>query len=191
MSENRFYPPDNIDYSSLIPAYQAAFAGEPWYEVSKCVDNSAQKRCADGLSKVAIGTMCTICRKPPKYPAYENDELRNRFEAIAATRPTSWYQEKVGERAALAAIAWRAPVAQVAKEKYSDNPDMNSWLTSTFDGAPITWLDEVFADKSVRASGNLSNFRQMCDGFMDQFETPILAYRTISTAMVNAARRDY
>jgi hypothetical protein len=192
MSElGKFYKKGELDASIIVPAYQEAFSGWPWFEVSKCVDPSKQQRCAGSLSRIAVNEMCTTCGLKPTQPAYEPDELIERFNMLESTRPTSWYMEAVDENPALVALAWSAAPEQIAIEKYGDVPAMQDWLTSTLPNEPIIWLDEVFADKQVRASGNLVNFRSMCTGFMSALNNTELAYRTISPAMLRAAEKGF
>jgi hypothetical protein len=191
MIECKFYIPEDIRpmYDEIVPVYQAAFAGEPWFEVSKCVDRL--KRCASELSSVAVGSMCEICNICPTQPAYEADELVSRFEELGASRPTSWYTERNNEGATLAAIAWIAQPRLIAESKYQDIPDMKSWLEKNINDPEVTWLDEVFANRLLRQSGNLNNFKDMCNGFMDHLNTDTLAYRTISKPMIIATERDF
>lgn len=56
MSERRtarFAAPDEAreKYDAIIPAYQAAFAAEPWYEVSKCGG------CSSGYSRQYMSSL--------------------------------------------------------------------------------------------------------------------------------------
>lgn len=187
---NTFYTPNQVRpyYSEITPVYQAAFAGEPWYEVSKCTDKL--QRCADGLSAIAIGQTCDTCLASPSRPAYEETDLVDRFENIAATRPTDWYLERSGDNLALASVAWKATPSVIAQEKYTD-PTMQKWLNELLGPEPIVWLDEIFADRTIRQKDNLKRFGSICLGFMDRLESPTLAYRTISPAMVAAAKRDF
>lgn len=191
MSNRNFYTPQEARglYDRIVPAYRAAFAGEPWYEVSKCADR--QRRCAGGLSKVAINSLCTTCGERPDRPAYERNELVDRFEELADKRSTAWYTEQTPDGLALAAIAWSSEPDVVAKEKYTDVPAMRAWLAETIGTDDISWLDEVFADKTVRPSGNLRSFGDICNGFTEQLGTDVLAFRTINERMTAAARRDF
>ena len=186
-----FYKAGELDFSKVVPVYQEAFSGWPWYEVSKCVDDSRVQRCAGGLSRVAMNEICTPCGNKPSQPAYEASELIERFTMLEATRPTSWYVESVGDDPALVGLAWTAPPEQIAREKYSANPEMQDWLTNELGDEPIIWLDEVFADKKVRPKDNLVNFRSMTRGFMAALDNTQLAYRTISPAMVRAAEKNF
>lgn len=188
---NGFYSPNEMNYGDIVPAYQEAFKGWPWYEVSKCVDAQARQRCEGGLSRVALRAICGTCDTSTFRPAYEADELTNRFGMLGETRPTRWYAEEVGQRGiALAAVAWTADAQRISAEKYQNNTAMESWLERTMGDGEFVWLDEVFADKTVRERGNLRNFGKMCNGFMDIFENDTLAFRTINPAMTRAAERD-
>jgi hypothetical protein len=192
MSElGKFYKKGEIELPRIVPAYQEAFSGWPWYEVSKCVDPRTIQRCAGGLSSTALNEICVTCGIQPNQPAYDPAELVERFQTLEATRPTSWYIESVGEDPALVALAWPASPEDIAREKYGDVPEMQDWFVDTLGSEPIIWLDEVFADKTVRPTGNLTNFRYMCKGFMSALSNTQLAYRTISPAMIRAAEKNF
>ena len=187
-------------YDEIIPVYQAAFAGEPWYEVSKC------DTCPTGYSRQEPGCECEVCGNPTGEAAYATKELFERFDMLGETRLTCWYTEREpnGELA-FAAMAWRATVEQISEEKYEGAPEMADWLRERYPRKnklaqalggtvyDLLWLDEVFANRSVRTQGNLDNFRQMTEGFAINLSAAAipLAYRTISPAMTRAAVRDY
>jgi len=186
-----FLKPSGIEpfYPEIVSAYQKAFAGWPWFEVSKCAD--PLRRCIGGFCKLAVGSFCQDCNSRVKKPAYESDELISRFENIASSRPTYWYVEQNEVGLTLAAIAWEEIAQTIAFEKYKDVPDMNVWLESVFGDKKMIWLDEVFANTSLKPTGNLSNFRNMCIGFMKNLNNPIMAFRTINPSMTRAAERDF
>jgi len=192
MSEKiTFYKEGELDTLTIAPAYQEAFSDWPWYEVSKCADPKLVQRCAGGLSRIALGETCTTCKQSPTQPAYEPTELVERFQMLEATRPTRWYVESIKDSPALVALAWTALPETIAQEKYPDVPPMQNWLVETLGSKPVIWLDEVFADKTIRPKGNLINFRRMCEGFMTAFDTTQLAYRTISPAMIRTAENNF
>ena len=97
----RFAAPDEAreKYDAIIPAYQAAFAAEPWYEVSKC-DN-----CSSGYSRQNPGDICQACGSTTGDEAYTEQELTERFDTIGETRRTCWYIEETPAGLALAAVA--------------------------------------------------------------------------------------
>lgn len=191
MNTYSFYRGEQVRpfYGLVVPAYQRAFAGWPWHEVSKCAD--ADQQCVGGLSKLAVGHYCQTCNARTAQPAYEADELCDRFDRLAAIRPVSWFLEGNGQGVNLFALAWRATPAQIAEDKYGDVPEMKYWLEDTLGDEPIVWLDEVFADKQVQPVGNLRNFKPLCDGFLRQLGSSVLAYRTITPQMVTAARSNF
>jgi hypothetical protein len=188
-----FFNPEQAKflYPKIVPVYQAAFAGEPWFEVSKCADDAEVKRCIGGFSALAVGEICELCGNCPLRSAYETEELVSRFESLAGTRPTAWYLEGNEQDITLAAIAWIKTPLEIVEERYPDNPKMADWATSILGKDKVIWLDEVFADKSKKPSGNLSNFGTMCRGFANNFSNSAIAFRTINERMIAAAKRDF
>lgn len=191
MSEFDFYSPDEVRilYGEIVPAYQAAFAGEPWYEVTKCADE--QLRCVGGLSSLVVGAVCDMCDRRPNLPAYELDEMVERFEELAETHPTAWYVEQNAKGLTLGAIAWRATPAIIAEEKYADVPSMGNWMEAILGSDEIMWLDEVFADKKLKPRGNLKNFGNFVIGLAEVLDTDIVAFRTKEPRMLSVVQRDF
>ncbi len=183
MSERIYSPTEITDlYPEIAAAYQEAFAGEPWFEVSKCAD--ALQRCPGGLSAIAVGSVCELCESCPTQIAYPSAELIERFEQIGADKQAAWYIETEQEQVALAGLAWLADASVVARQKYPDVPNMKDWLDTQFGSNEFVWLDEVFANKAVRQLGNLAQFEAMITGLASKLERPIVAYRTINPAMI-------
>ena len=192
MSESRNYyvSGDSPPYEEIVPVYQAAFAGEPWREVSKCPDD--RQRCQSGLSAVAVGSTCEVCMKIPSQPAYLVEELTEKFMEISESRPTVWYTETVRDGSmALAALAWRASPGRIAKEKYPGSSRMRAWMNNALGDDEIMWLDEVFADSTIRPRGNLQKFGEFTRALAGDLECSTIAYRTINPAILQTARRDF
>lgn len=120
----RFVAPDEArdKYDAIIPAYQAAFAAQPWYEVSKCGG------CSSGYSRQNPGDICQACGSTTGDEAYTEQELAERFDTIGETRPACWYIEETPAGLALAAVAWIADPVQIAAEKYPGSLEMAEWL---------------------------------------------------------------
>lgn len=187
----QIYTPDKVDLAKVIPVYQSAFTGDPWFEVSKCEDPQSIQRCTGGLSSLAVGSACSLCGEKTRREAYEKKDLELRFKNIAASRPTAWYLENNELGTTLAALAWVATPSTIANEKYADNPNMLTWMQSKLGDAPIVWLDEVFADREKKPKGNLKNFKTMCEGLSDILGNKTIAYRTIAVPMVLAPQRNF
>lgn len=191
MSNNNFYTPEAVRplYSEIVPAYQEAFAVPPWNEVSKCVDK--QVRCDGGLSATAIGKICNMCGLCPTRPAYEANELTERFDTLGLSRPTAWYAEQNDLGLTMAAVAWKASPSDIATEKYADVPEMADWIVDRLGDEPVMWLDEVFANRQLKSRGNLQNFGRFVTGLATMLDCKDVAYRTIEPRMTAVPKRDF
>ncbi len=191
MSYNNFYTPEAVRplYGEIVPAYREAFAGPPWNEVSKCVDE--QVRCEGGLSAAAIGKICNMCGLCPTKPAYEADELAERFDTLGLSRPTAWYAEQNNLGLTMAAVAWKALPSDIATEKYAYVPEMADWIVDRLGDEPVMWLDEVFANRRLKSRGNLQNFGSFVTGLASMLDCSDVAYRTIEPRMTTVPKRDF
>ncbi len=191
MSNNNFYTPETVRplYGELVPAYQEAFAVPPWNEVSKCVEEQA--RCDGGLSAIAIGSLCNTCGLCPTRPAYEADELTERFDALGMSRPTAWYAEQNEFGLTMGAVAWKALPIAIATEKYADVPEMSDWIVDRLGNERVVWLDEVFANRQLKSRGNLQNFGRFVAGLATMLDCENVAYRTIEPRMTAVPKRDF
>ena len=191
MSNNNFYTPETVRplYGELVPAYQEAFAVPPWNEVSKCVEEQA--RCDGGLSAIAIGSLCNTCGLCPTRPAYEADELTERFDALGMSHPTAWYAEQNEFGLTMGAVAWKALPIAIATEKYADVPEMSDWIVDRLGNERVVWLDEVFANRQLKSRGNLQNFGRFVAGLATMLDCENVAYRTIEPRMTAVPKRDF
>lgn len=177
----------------VVPIYQKAFQGEPWFEVSLCpADNQVEEKCKGGYSPLPVGAICRTCELVPVQEAYPSDEVARKFQKLAEIRPMQWYFEESQEGGiALAAFVTKCSPRTIAQEKYSDSTEMRSWITENLQSGDIGWLDEVFADRSVREKGNLSNFGGMVTKLAEGLGVGVVAYRTINPRMIHATERDF
>ena len=191
--KGNFSSSEELNYEMLLPVYQEAFSGDPWYEVTKCADEERTKRCEGGFSRLALGELCTLCGKCPTRPAYEIDELRSKFDDLGTRLQMRGYTESVGPDVALAALVWSATPETIAEERYSDNAEMAEWIKSApnLGDGEVMWLDEIFANKNVRSSGNLKNFESMVRGFAESFNTRVMAFRTINERLISGAVKSF
>lgn len=189
--KTKFSKPEEIksEYSEIISVYQKAFASPPWNERTKCLD--LYQRCDSMYSPLNLGELCVDCGQCPTEIAYKDSELIRRFDDIASTRPAYWYSERTSMGLTLAALAWSASPEKIAIEKYGDKPDMKLWLSETINEDEVTWLDEVFSDKSVKPHGNLRNFGNFVIGLANRLDTSKVIYRTIEPKMISVAMRDF
>lgn len=179
--------------TQIAPAYQVAFGKESrWEEETKCAD--PEQRCIGGFSPLEAGSECGTCGRRVTEPAYPTEELVERFNALAKTRATRWYVERIDDDAAniaFAALAWAADAAVIAEEKYTGDSQMAAWLASTLPEEGVVWLDEAFGNLKVRPKGNLKNFGRFITGFAQELGSSVVAYRTIEPRMTAVAARDF
>ncbi len=193
MSRNEFYTPDEINqqYANVAPAFIKAFQGDPWFEVSKCPDTTKPQGCSGGYSPLEIGSTCEKCQHTLQEPAYTTEAVVDKFKTHASNYPTLWYAEHVADSVALAGYASLQNTPGLLRYTYRKSPEMRAWLDENMAEDSVAWLHELFADPSKRASGNLRNFREMCEGFAERFETQTFAYCTINPRMAAVAMRDF
>lgn len=177
---------DPPELNDLAESYQQAYKYNPWFEVSRC-QSPAESRvfCRGGFSPFAVGSECPDCRLATTEPAYPTQELTTTLRDFLARTDAALYRERSiqTDDLALAALARRLTASSLASWKYPRNEKMKVWLEDRMGGDPFVWLDEVFANKRIRATGNLWNFRSMIDGMSVLLESPIVCYRTINPAM--------
>ncbi len=191
MNKKQLYGPEQIPsrFKDMVTVYQEAFSGWPWFEVSKCADK--QQRCAGGFSNLAVGQNCRVCLATPTQPAYGADELIERFEQVATTKNSTWYIEESKKGVSLAAVFWKTDASTLAKEKYDDTPAMAEWLQKQLGDSSFIYLDEIFADKTIRPQGNLANFGELCRAVSTRLDDEVIVFRTINPALSAAAVRDF
>ena len=201
-TQNDFYKPEAVMpfYVQIGDAYRAAYAHPKlWGEVSKCEDDQLPQRCQSGFSGQRVGEQCLACGKCLMRQAYPQEELEVRFKDVAERNLMVWYLERVPEDAsvesagkiALAAFAWLGTAEEVGSQKYGSTPAMQAWLTERFGDRPIVYMEEVFADETVRPARNLDRFKDMIDGFMSRLACGTVFYRTINPAMTRVPKRDF
>ena len=189
----KLYTPNEAKeyYGQIVPAYRTAFAGEPWFEVSTCEDEMTPKRCSSGFSPQQIGGKCNICEKVLKVQAYDGNGLIDRFEETAKTYKSVWYLEKVNGEVALAAFSFLADAKIIAEKKYPESQDMAEWLNTRFSESSFIWLDDIFANRNIRPTGNLRSFKIFCNKIGSELDSSVIAFRTINNMLINAVRRDF
>lgn len=165
--------------------YQRAFAGEPWFEVSKCVSEDATNRCESGFSPLNVGEFCTKCALRTKQEAYPLDQLSESLAERLRYPGARLYREyDQDSRLLLAAIFWEDKPSGIAQKKYADVPKMQAWLGSSLPDEQLIWLDEIFADKTLRPNGNLWNFPNLVSDVFEASSCQRMAFRTINKGLL-------
>lgn len=167
----------------LIPIYQAAFAGEPWNEVSRCAPTSS---CAGQISDRKIGETCTSCGEVLRTEAHPAEVLRERWrERFDAHETRLYLEQEAGGSYLLATLAWRATPQALAAACYAKPREegMEKWLSQELP-EEFVWMEEIFAHLALRREGNLWNYGVMVRELLTELESSAFAFRTINTRLI-------
>ncbi len=194
---------DAADLQSLVRLYQTAFAGEPSLERSKCVaPPDLEGRCPGGHSSIWPGeARCVTCGGVPDEPAFTEEQLLSSWRRLAAIQEAYVYLERSPQGLLLAALAYAGAPSAIGERSYDDNEAMRDWLAE-FLPERVVYLEEIFADLTMRRQNNLWNAKDMTLRFCDAARCKHFFFRTINdhlleryvdifpTARVLLARQD-
>ncbi|MFZ3010195.1 MAG: hypothetical protein WA030_04255 [Candidatus Microsaccharimonas sp.] len=136
---------------SLAVSYIEAFAGPPWFEVSRCDNNVCDMR----FNPADIGTACPFCGVAMG-PAYTQEELAIEW-AQKLTEEDATFEVAVNEEneAVRATIAHPLTRAELFTRKYGKEvPAMEEWIDATLP-PNLVWIDDTFANRRKSPTGNL------------------------------------
>jgi histidyl-tRNA synthetase len=199
------------EWVELAVAYKAAFAGEPWFEVGACAAEVIPESspCAVGkLSPLPPGSRCDHCHLDVREEAYPLPTLLPQLAASLRGRPDHvltasepdtpdvdelpdgsrarvLYRERSRSRGLLlGALFWKSTREELITKKYADKPaGVHELIRELTPDGPILYLDEIFADLSKRALGNLWNYAAMCQAAAIRTESDVLVFRTKNTQL--------
>ena len=169
----------------LVPTYKRAFAGEPWFEVSRCP-------ACDSFTRLSPGDRCPTCRTK-LVEAYSNQEVSEMLSAIFQNRRATLYVETDARGNVLvAAIAYTWTKALIYEKKYRvkgrDSDELRRVLAEKVP-EQFTWIDEIFADRALRESGNLREFERIIKDMLRGKKSGTIVFRTISPQLKEKAKR--
>ncbi|MEN9389922.1 MAG: hypothetical protein RLZZ283_22, partial [Candidatus Parcubacteria bacterium] len=169
----------------LVPAYKRAFAGEPWFEVSKCAS-------CDVYTRLEPGSACPQC-KTKLIEAYSNQEVSEMLCTIFQNRRATLYVETDARGNVLvAAVSYPWNKGAMYEKKYrSKGRDSDELRRILKEKVPerFIWLDEIFADRALRASGNLRDFERIIRDTLRGKRSGVVVFRTISLQLKEKAKR--
>jgi hypothetical protein len=175
----------------LVPVYQKAFAGPPWFEVSKC------PTCPSGFSTASVGESCPVCGSGLTTEAYPANELyQDLLQRVTGSNSVVYIERLPNGQPVLGAIFIEmSPTEVLSKYVTSDGspritePDWNLIRG----GLPprVLWLDEIFADVTQRSSGNLKNLQEVIERAKQATSSDTVAFRTINEGLLNKVRTIY
>ncbi|MEK7530329.1 MAG: hypothetical protein AAB573_00500 [Patescibacteria group bacterium] len=169
----------------LVPAYKQAFAGEPWFEVSRCP-------ACEAFTRLEPRGRCPMCGGA-LVDAYSNQEVSEMLRDIFQSRRATLYVETgTGGNVLVAAIAYPWNKTSMYIKKYqSKGRDSDELRRVLKEKVPerFVWLDEIFADRALRTSGNLRDFERIMRDALRGKKTGTIVFRTISPQLKEKAKR--
>lgn len=168
----------------LANVYKVAFAGEPWYEASKCIDSG----CSVKFSAKTPGCTCELCGSTLT-EAYVSDELIANWQAMLENDDALFevaFEDSLAQRVTIARPTNRT---ELMSRKYDDVPAMKQWLETRF-GDEFVWIEDTFANRSRKETGNLATRGETLSRIAAYYAGLPILTRTLSTAIVASTLRD-
>lgn len=170
--------------ASLAKTYQVAFAGEPWFERSRCPTDSCDRQfCAE-----QPGTNCLSCGVQLG-DAYNADELVENWRTIVRSENGRIEIASEDQIPVRATIARSTDASELFNRKYSDVPAMEPWLRQNLN-EDFVWIEDTFADRERSPTGNLRGRGDTLGRLAREYNGLPIATRTLSPAVVYATARD-
>lgn len=168
----------------LAETYKIAFAGSPWFEVSKC----AEEGCEVGFCKDQPGDSCSSCLSG-LVEAYNSQELTAAWLAMIADEDAMMEIETEADTPVRATIARPTTPGELFQRKYKDNQTVRPWLSQNLPDQ-LVWIEDTFANRDLRLNGNLKNRGQTLVRIAAAYGGQAIYTRTIAPQVVAATLRD-
>ena len=168
----------------LAGTYRVAFAGEPWYEKSRC-DNDI---CRVGFSSLNVGEECDNCRGTLAV-AYPKEELTSKWMEMLKREDALFEISSEDGYPIRASIARPTSKDELYERKYSEIPPMQDWIAENLP-EEFVWIEDTFADRNKQPRGNLSDRGKTLGRIAAVYSGLSIATRTLAVPVVSATLRD-
>ena len=168
----------------LADVYKSAFAGEPWFEVSRCVAES----CPVGFCPDAPGVPCKSCGSELQ-AAYDAGELAAAWRQMITSEDAMMEVGYLDGRPVRVTIARPTTPAELFTRKYADVPEMRQWTDENLD-RELVWIEDTFADRSRQPRGNLKERGRTLAGIALRYSGLAVVTRTLAPQVIAATLRD-
>lgn len=168
----------------LANVYKAAFAGEPWFEVSRC----AADDCPIGFCPDSPGLPCAGCGNELA-EAYEADELVAAWRQMIAGEGAMMEVGYMGDDPVRVTLARPTTSAELYARKYADVPAMERWTAENLD-RELVWIEDTFADRRLQPRGNLKDRGRTLGNIALRYGGLAIVTRTLAPQVIAATLRD-
>lgn len=168
----------------LTDVYKAAFAGEPWYEASRCMTDD----CPVGFCSDAPGTPCAGCVNE-LVEAYDAEELAAAWRRMITDEDAMMEIGYMGGEPVRVTLARPTTPAELYARKYADVPVMKRWTSENLD-RELVWIEDTFADRRRQPRGNLKDRGQTLGNIALRYGGLAIVTRTLAPQIIAATLRD-
>jgi hypothetical protein len=168
----------------LAEVYKAAFAGEPWYEVSRCAADS----CSVGFCPDSPGTPCVACGSE-LVQAYKADELVATWRKMITEEDAMMEVGYLGDSPVRVTLARPTNPSELFERKYADVPAMKNWTEENLD-QELVWIEDTFADRNKQPRGNLKDRGRTLGSIALRYGGLAIVTRTLAPQIIAATLRD-
>jgi hypothetical protein len=168
----------------LAEAYQAAFAGDPWYEASRCTNDA----CDEGFTACVPGDGCAACGQPLEQ-AYKTDELAAGWRQVIANEDGLMEVGFLNGDPVRATIVRPTTPRELYERKYADMPAMGDWTQANLN-RDLVWIEDTFANREKSPSGNMKGRGQTLAAIALRYNGLAIATRTLAPAIIAPTLRD-
>jgi hypothetical protein len=168
----------------LAEVYKAAFAGEPWYEASRCMADG----CPVGFCPDTPGAPCAGCGGELA-EAYETDELAAAWRRMITSEDAMMEVGYTDDGPVRVTLARPTTPRELFERKYSDVPAMEAWTAENLD-RELVWIEDTFADRNKQPRGNLKDRGRTLGGIALRYGGLAIVTRTLAPQIIAATLRD-
>jgi hypothetical protein len=170
---------------TLAETYKIAFAGEPWYEVSRCGNDN----CEELFAAQIPGCLCQKCGLELT-AAYSADELVESWQAMVMDEEATIEITKNEDGIPiLATIARPTTPNELFQRKYKEVEPMQTWLAENLP-QELVWIEDTFANREISPVGNLVGRGATLGRIATYYSGLMIATRTLTPAVIAATLRD-
>ena len=168
----------------LADVYKSAFAGEPWYEVSRCMTDG----CSVSFCPDSPGTPCGACGNELQ-EAYEASELATAWRRMITDEDAMMEVGYFDGQPVRVTIARPTTPSELFTRKYAGVSVMEQWIDENLD-RELVWIEDTFADRNRQPRGNLKERGRTLANVALRYNGLAVVTRTLAPQVIAATLRD-
>lgn len=170
--------------SDLAEAYKVAFAGSPWFEVSRCANTA----CRVQYQEFAIDCACPECGDN-LIEAYTTEDLVSAWQDMIKNDNATMEVAFADQVPVRATIARPTDPIELFERKYAQVLEMKQWVTENLPDE-FVWIEDTFANRNIVPTGNLRGRGATLGRIATTYSGLQVVTRTLAPAVVRSTLRD-